>query len=848
VTDMMARDSAAWSARADELALWVWRNLVNRTDVWGQYRLFNKRTTKTRKDGSTYVETAWTLPAKRDRGRKELTLPILARHFHGRSEGHVVGLHSTSAESTSRSLTIDIDKHEGDDASPETNLHAALYWYNKLTALGLRVLLTSSNGAGGYHLRLIFDLPLKTWKVHYVGQHLVSDFQSLGLEAPPEIFPKQIGIDGDDEFGNWIRLPGRHHTKDFWSEVWNGTEWLAGEAAVGFILAFTPNAIAELPEGFLPVDPPSLDEPAPETGEPTAPPADVGAAKDKARTATVRRVNADRARAVQIIAHLPNDNLPYADYFRVAAALHSVDRSPAMMEEFIKWSSKSKKHVREKCESDWSYLKDHRPKKVTLGTLVKMARDAGLASEAPWTEQGNTQKLVAAHGMDMKYCPQRGLFFVYDGGRWRPDETGQVARWAKGISRGLWGELNRQVDGDLDDKALIKHCIASETARGIAAMMKLAQSEADIVRPIVQFDADPFLLNVLNGTINLRDGAFRPHDRGDLITKLAPVAYDPNARCPRFDQFMVEIMNTNHGLIDYLARVFGMGLSGDITVQEAYFLWGGGANGKNVLIDTVLGIMGDYAGIAPPGLLTTRTNDEHPCEIADLAGKRLVVSSETEEDAKLRVQLVKRMTGDPTLKARFMRQDYFEFPRTHKTILVTNNKPLIRESTNAVWRRIRLVPFTVTIPAEKQDPQLTAKLRDEWPGILAWAVRGCLDWQRNGMQTPEEVIYATQSYQFEQDVLGEYIEARCVRGGENVKVGRAELFCDYQSWAKQTGEHFAMERNAFFERVRRIKGVSESQWRPLGSTTPIRGFRGIGLLTMISDSESRSSETEEIDV
>lgn len=821
--------------------------LVNRADVWGQYRPRHKRTVRTRKDGSTSVENAWTLPSRKERGRKHLTLGILARHYRGASEGHIVGLHSTSAQSTSRTLAVDIDKHDGDEhVDAELNLRAALQWYAKLTAMNLRVLLSTSNGIGGYHLRVIFDRPLPTAAVYLAAQDLIADHASLGIKQAPETFPKQAGLGADDEYGNWMRLPGRHHTKDHWSQVWNGERWLAGAEAVTFILALEPNVADELPDGFLPDVGAGGDDGlrAPDSPSQTADPSVArSAAVDDDQPSS--SPTGDRARALRIIAELPNDDVAYDDYFRVAAALHSVDQSPAMLAAFIRWSAKSAKHVHDKCVSDWQYLNAHRQQRVTLGTLVKMARDAGLACEAPWTEQGNAQRLVAAHSSRMRYCPQRGTFYVYDGVRWQTDEGGQVCRWAKRVGRELWGELKLHADDDLDHKALLKHCVASESARGIAAMMKLAQSEAPVVCPITRFDADALLLNVINGTIDLRSGVFQRHDPSDLITKLAPVEYDPTARCPRFDAFLHEIMAGNQELVDYLARVFGMALTADIGVQEAYILWGGGANGKNVLIDTLLGLMGDYAGIAPPGLLTTRTNDEHPCEIADLAGKRLVVSSETEEDAKLRVQLIKRMTGDPTLKARFMRQDYFEFPRTHKTILVTNNKPVIREATNAVWRRIRLIPFNVTIPPERQDPQLTNKLRTEWPGILAWAVRGCLDWQRNGMQTPGEVVLATQSYQFEQDVLGEYLDARCVRGGENVRVGRSELFGDYQSWARQTGEKFPLERNAFFERVRRIKGVTESQWRPPGLSVPVRGFKGIGLRMADAGAELRLCQAEE---
>jgi putative DNA primase/helicase len=206
----------------------------------------------------------------------------------------------------------------------------------------------------------------------------------------------------------------------------------------------------------------------------------------------------------------------------------------------------------------------------------------------------------------------------------------------------------------------------------------------------------------------------------------------------------------------------------------------------------------------------------------------MVVASETEEGARLKVQLVKRLTGDGRLKARFMRQDFFEFDRTHKLIIVSNNKPLIRETKHAIWRRIRLVPFSVIIPEAERDSQLTEKLKAEWPGILSWLIGGYLDWRQSGMRTPQEVLMATQNYQSEQDPLGDYLADRCIRM-DAARISRNELFSDYSSWCHQTSEKFPLSRNALFDHVRAIKGVSEDQWRLTGQSSPVRGFRGIGL-------------------
>ena len=445
-----------------------------------------------------------------------------------------------------------------------------------------------------------------------------------------------------------------------------------------------------------------------------------------------------------------------------------------------------------------------------------------------YTEYGNAQRLVARFGDRFRYCPQLGKFLVYDGKRWCPDELGQMPRFAKRIARDLWRDVANAEELGLEKKSLITHAVKSESAQGIAAMLKLAQSEPGVPVHVKQLDAHAWLLNTESGTLDLRTGRLLPHTRGHLLTKLAPVRYDPAATCPRWDAFLDRIMGGNQELIAYLRRVFGVCLTGDISVQELFVFHGGGANGKNVLMDTLAGIMGEYAGAAPPGLLTTRTHEEHPTEIADLQGKRLVFASETEENARLRIQLVKRITGDPTLKGRFMRQDYFEFARTHKTVLITNNKPVIREASHAVWRRIRLVPFGVTIPESERDPKLTEKLRSEWPGILRWGVMGGLDWQSNGMGPPSEVLAATASYQDEQNPLKEYLSDRCILAAP-ARVTRGDLYGDYVSYCQTTREPFQLSNTEFYARVRALDGVEEHQWRPVGSTVPARGFRGIGL-------------------
>jgi putative DNA primase/helicase len=242
-----------------------------------------------------------------------------------------------------------------------------------------------------------------------------------------------------------------------------------------------------------------------------------------------------------------------------------------------------------------------------------------------------------------------------------------------------------------------------------------------------------------------------------------------------------------------------MCLTGDVSEHILPIAYGGGANGKSTLLDCICGMLGEYASQAAPELITYSRHREHPTEIADLAGKRLVVVSETENAAEFRLQLVKRLTGDARLKGRYMRQDFFEFARTHKLILQTNNRPIVKENSEAVWRRLRLIPFDVTIAPDQRDPQLLDKLRMEWAGILAWAVRGCEKWRRDGLQTPQSVLDATAEYQAAEDDIGAFID-ECCSTAAGLSVGATDLYSAFRTWAGANGRD-ASTQTAFGARI-----------------------------------------------
>jgi putative DNA primase/helicase len=412
---------------------------------------------------------------------------------------------------------------------------------------------------------------------------------------------------------------------------------------------------------------------------------------------------------------------------------------------------------------------------------------------------GNADRFMHIFGQDVHWCDERGKWYVWDGRIWKPDALREVSRFAEMTMRAIIREA-------ADDPDLLKWATACN--RGARA----GHETLDVIKhrtavALDAFDQDRWLLGVANGVVNLRTGELLSHSRERMISVLCPTTCDHEAPCPRWLQFLDEIMAGDTAMIEALQRMAGYFLTGDISEQILPIFYGPGSNGKNVFLDTITGIMGPHAAEAPDGLITAKKNDEHPTEIADLFGKRLVVASETEEGKKLRIGLVKKLTGNKYLKGRFMRKDYFQFERTHKTVLITNNKPIVTETSHAIWRRLRLIPFDVTIPKASQDKQLTDKLTAEWPGILAWAVAGCLAWRRDqcDLALPETVEEATEAYRSDSDPVADFIDERCKDWRkfpeQKMRTPKERVYSAYCTWCRDIGED-VLTRKSFNTRMR----------------------------------------------
>jgi len=405
------------------------------------------------------------------------------------------------------------------------------------------------------------------------------------------------------------------------------------------------------------------------------------------------------------------------------------------------------------------------------------------------TDLGNSERFVADHGKDLRYCYPWRKWMVRTEARWERDDAGRVHRLAKERVRGIYREASDAEDEDRR-KALAKHATASESETRIRAMIELAKSEVPISPD--KLDADPWLLNVLNGTIDLRTGELREHRREDLITKLAPVEYDPQAKAPTWEVFLGRVL-PSEDLRGFVQRAAGYSATGDTSEQCLFIHHGPGANGKSTFQETIAAVLGDYAMRTPTETLLVKRSGGVPNDVARLKGARFVTASETEEGRRLAESLVKDLTGQDTISARFMWAEWFDFKPTHALHLSTNHKPEIRGTDPAIWRRIRLIPWAVTIPPAEQDRKLAEKLREELPGVLAWIVRGCLEWQREGLQAPEEVRQATKAYRTEMDLLAAFLADCCLRGeGEDAFAG--ELWGAWKRWCEETGEQAGSQK------------------------------------------------------
>lgn len=441
------------------------------------------------------------------------------------------------------------------------------------------------------------------------------------------------------------------------------------------------------------------------------------------------------------------------------------------------------------------------------------------------TDWGAAKRFVNLHGQDLHYCFPWGKFLVWDGRRWTIDQTGQVRLWAKDVPGILLAEAATAHDPD-QRKALAQFAFKCEGMERQKAFLTSAQSEPGIPILPEQLDPNPWLFNVLNGTLDLRTGELHPHRRENLITKLAPVEYDPQATCPTWLLFLNQIFCGNQEVINFVQKAVGYALTGDTREQCLFFLYGTGSNGKSTLLITLHNLFGDYAKRTSTETFLAKKGGQIPNDIAALRGARFVGAVEVAEGRRLAEVVVKEMTGGDLITARFLHAEFFEFRPEFKIFLAVNHRPVIKGTDHAIWRRIRLIPFTVEIPQEQQDRELPEKLKAELPGILNWFLAGCLQWRYGGLAAPQAVVDATEDYRSEMDTLGGFLQDHCILT-PGAEVMAAELFKKYLVWAEASGEKYPLNKITFGMKLRERGFVSTQQTK--GAHKGLKKWVGIGL-------------------
>ena len=399
-----------------------------------------------------------------------------------------------------------------------------------------------------------------------------------------------------------------------------------------------------------------------------------------------------------------------------------------------------------------------------------------------FTDDALALEFTEKHAEDWRYVAAWSRWYRWDGTCWRGEHTLQAYDESRMVCRAASARCK---------KAKIAAKVAS--ANTVAAVERLARADRKHAATTDQWDRDPWLMNTPRGVVDLRTGGSQPHRRSDHMTKIA--AAHPEGEAPAWLEFLHDITKGDGDLQSYLARMAGYSLTGVTTEHALFFLYGTGANGKSVFLNTFAAVLGDYAANAPMDTFMETRSDRHPTDLAGLRGARLVTSIEVEKGRRWAEAKIKSLTGGDKISARFMRQDFFEYKPQFKLLIAGNHKPSIRDVDEAMRRRLHLVPFTVTIPAEKRDTNMPERLLAESNGILRWAVEGCLEWQRIGLRPPQSVVAATEEYFESEDALGRWLAEACVKGLNRTAL-TTELFASWKAWAEKGGE-FVMSMKKF---------------------------------------------------
>ncbi|MFF4746828.1 phage/plasmid primase, P4 family [Streptomyces sp. NPDC001268] len=447
-----------------------------------------------------------------------------------------------------------------------------------------------------------------------------------------------------------------------------------------------------------------------------------------------------------------------------------------------------------------------------------------------FTDDGNALLFVDTYGEHLRYVPQRGMWLTWEGHRWAWDEGGLVIERARDMIRTL--DPFTLAD-EADQKRAHKHKATSLSRASLNAAVQLARSDQRVVAPAAKLDATSTHLNTPDGIVDLVTGEVRPSDPAAMHTRSTAVAPDFEADAPRWRTFLADTFGEDTELASFVQRLAGYSASGDTRFHVLPFLHGPGGNGKTVFLDVLRILLGDYAATAPNTFLMVG-QQQHETEVARLAGLRLVVVSEVNQDARFDEAKMKLLTGGDALTARFMRQDHFTFEPTHHLWLMGNHLPAVKAGGDSFWRRLRLVPFTRTVPEERKIDGLARILADEeGPAILAWMIRGAVDAFAAKLREPAAVMAFTESYAEEEDSLARFMEDCChLGGGTHVTTMTSKLRGAYEDWCKTEGE-IPLKPQVLGRELRTRFGIEQKR------SNGRRMYVGVALVANDADGEER---------
>ena len=439
--------------------------------------------------------------------------------------------------------------------------------------------------------------------------------------------------------------------------------------------------------------------------------------------------------------------------------------------------------------------------------------DIGISDIAPdykivpyrydWNDLGNARRLFDKYGHRLKYCFEltsgrsSGNFLVWTGKCWSTESIEIYKQMVNTLVDDL-KEERRQLESEKAEKIIERHINATSSARSENSIETKYSGLAGVRINISELDQNQYILPVNNGVVNLRKGELEEHNPEYYYTQHLQWNYNPEAKCEHWLKFLSDITNEDKELMDYLARCVGYSLTGLVSEQVLFFLYGEGRNGKSTFVETVQYLLSHFAAKSPVELIIPQKTNQISCDLANLRGKRFTVTSELPENQRLDEAKVKDYTGGDILTAQFKFGNPFNFKPSFKLWLYGNYKPNIKGNDVGIWRRFKLIPLLTEVPKNKIDRDLPKKLQAEIEGILAWAVSGCVRWFEGGMNEPEVVKVATEEYKQDQDHIANFVDTCLdIKGGEFFGVRASEMFAEYKKWCEVTGMRWPKDIQKF---------------------------------------------------